>query len=258
MTTRSDPAMLGGTNYPRNPLDFYPTPPRATQAYISVVEDDLEQMAFWEPFVGNAAIANLIGPLCRLAATSDINRYEGHDPTAMLDFFNIYPDGEKHEIAVSAWERAVDKRIADDVEEIAERDDGAVFVVQDDHLPKRPVSMSEVEAMFGFRPDCIITNPPYGKEAVLAVEKALELMEAEQGYVAMLMRHEWDAAKGRSHLIDHPAFIAKITLRFRPVWVEKKEGEESKSPRFSYAWYVWDWRKAVTAPHAKAELYYAG
>ncbi|USN15470.1 DNA methylase [Brevundimonas phage vB_BpoS-Kikimora] len=249
MTTRSDPAMLGGTNYPRNPLDFYPTPPRATQAYISVVEDDLEQMAFWEPFAGNAAIANLIGPLCRLAATSDIHRYEGHDPTAMLDFFNIYPDGDSHEIAVAAWERAIDK--ATNAEGVY--DDGAGGTA-----PERPISMSDVEEAFGFRPDCIITNPPYGKEAVLAVEKALELMEAEQGYVAMLMRHEWDAAKGRAHLIDHPAFIAKITLRFRPVWVEKKEGEESKSPRFSYAWYVWDWRKAITAPHAKAELYYAG
>ncbi|UTC29053.1 DNA methylase [Brevundimonas phage vB_BpoS-Marchewka] len=237
--------MLGGTNYPRNALDFYPTPARATEAFISVVEDDLEQMAFWEPFAGNGAISRLVGPLCRLEATSDIHRYEGLDPTAMLDFFNIYADGDAHEIAVAAWERTIDK---------ATLDGG----VTKNEAPARPISMSEVEAALGFRPDCIITNPPYGKEAVLAVEKALELMEAEQGYVAMLMRHEWDTAKGRAHLIDHPAFIAKITLRFRPVWIEKKAGEDSKSPRFSYAWYVWDWRKALTAPHAKAEMYFAG
>jgi hypothetical protein len=250
MTTRSDPAMLGGTNYPRSPLDFYPTPDRATNAFITVVEDELEAMAFWEPFAGNGAISKLIGPLCRLEATSDINRYEGLDPTAILDFFNIYPDGASHEIAVAAWEREIDKATGPDGAYLV---DGAPAVA-----PERPLSMSDVEQVFGFRPDCIITNPPYGKEAVQAVEKALELMEAEQGYVAMLMRHEWDCAKGRSHLIDHPAFMAKVTLRFRPVWVEKKEGEESKSPRFSYAWYVWDWRKAINAPHAKAEMYYAG
>ena len=237
--------MLGGTNYPRAPLDHYPTPARATEAFISVVEDDLEQMAFWEPFAGNGAISKLVGPLCRLEATSDIHRYEGLDPTAMLDFFNIYPDGDAHEIAVAAWERTIDK---------ATLDAGVTFA----EMPGRPMSMTEVEAALGFRPDCIITNPPYGKEAVQAVEKALELMEAEQGYVAMLMRHEWDTAKGRAHLIDHPAFIAKITLRFRPVWIEKKPGEDSKSPRFSYAWYVWDWRKALSAPHAKAEMYFAG
>lgn len=245
MTTRQDPAMLGGTNYPRAPLDHYPTPARATEAFISVVEDDLEQMAFWEPFAGNGAISKLIGPLCRLEATSDIHRYEGLDPTAMLDFFNIYPDGEAHEAAVAAWERTVDKSTLEDG-------------VTKPGTPERPMSMSDVEAAFGFRPDCIITNPPYGKEAVRSVEKALELMEAEQGYVAMLMRHEWDAAKGRAHLIDHPAFIAKITLRFRPVWVEKKPGETSASPRFSYAWYIWDHRKTLTAPHAKAEMYFAG
>lgn len=257
MTTRSDPAMLGGTNYPRSPLDFYPTPPRATEAFISVVEDDLEAMAFWEPFAGNGAISKLIGPRCRLEATSDINRYEGLDPTAILDFFNIYPDGASHEIAVAAWERKVDKATTDEYVASLQAGSGSHFV-DPDLLAARPMSMTDVEQALGFRPDAIITNPPYGKEAVAAVEKALALMEAEQGYVAMLMRHEWDTARGRAHLIDHPAFMAKITLRFRPVWVEKKEGEESKSPRFSYAWYVWDWAKALNAPHARPELYFAG
>lgn len=241
--------MLGGTHYPRNPLDFYPTPPRATNAFVSVVEDELEGMQFWEPFAGNGAISNIIAPLCRASAATDIHRYEGFDPDALIDFFNVYPDGESHVTAVEAWERLIDKNTVD----------GGVYIVDGAPAvaPVRPMSMSEVEEILGFRPDCIISNPPYGKEAVKSVEKALELMQAEQGYVAMLMRHEWDAAKGRAHLIDHPAYIAKITLRFRPVWIEKKEGEESKSPRFSYAWYVWDWRKAIVAPNAKAEMFFA-
>lgn len=237
--------MLGGTDYERTARDHYPTPPRATEAFISIVEDDLEGMQFWEPFVGNGAIYNLIAPLCRNAGGTDIYRYDGFEPAGLLDFFNIYPDGEAFDAALAAWERAIDKMTGDD---------GVTFA----EPPARPTSMSEVEALLGFRPDCIISNPPYGKDAVLAVEKALELMEAETGYVAFLMRHEWDTAKGRAHLIDHPAFIAKITLRFRPVWIEKKEGEKSASPRFAYSWFVWDFAKAVKAPHAKAELYYAG
>lgn len=237
--------MLGGTNYPRAPLDFYPTPARATNGFVSIVEDDLEMMKFWEPFAGNGAISKIIGPLCRESGSTDIHRYDGFDADALVDFFNVYPDGESHEIAVAAWERAIDKSTV------------TCGVYDDVQPPRYPKSMSEIEEILGFRPDCIITNPPYGKEAVRAVEKALELMQAENGYVAMLMRHEWDCAKGRSHLIDHPAYIAKVTLRFRPVWIEKKEGEASASPRFSYAWFIWDWRKALTAPHAKAEMYFA-
>jgi hypothetical protein len=244
--------MLGGTNYARSPLDFYPTPPRATNAFISVVEDDLEAMQFWEPFAGNGAVYNLIAPFCRASASSDIHRYDGFDADAMLDFFNIFPDGVAHEIAIAAWEREVDKNLTLKIGA------GGDTLVLDDQASPRPIAMSEVESRFGFRPDCIISNPPYGKDADRAVRKALELMEAETGYVAFLMRHEWDAAKGRADLIDHPAFMAKITLRFRPLWVERKPGEKAASPRFSYAWYVWDWAKALKAPHAKAEMYFAG
>lgn len=241
--------MLGGTNYPRSALDFYPTPARATNAFVSVVEDDLEAMQFWEPFAGNGAISKIIGPLCRKAAASDINAYADFEPNGFFDFFNIFPDGEAHEAAIAAWERAVDKAT------ITGSDEEELAIAHD--LP-RPVAMSEVESLFGFRPDAIISNPPYGKDADRAVIKALELMKPETGFVAFLMRHEWDAAKGRAHLIDHPAFMAKITLRFRPLWVEKKPGEKSASPRFSFAWYVWDWSKAIKAPNAKAEMFYAG
>jgi len=243
---RKDPSMLGGTDYERTARDFYPTPPRATDAYVTIVEDELEAMQFWEPFAGNGAIYNIIAPLCRHAGATDIFNYEGFEPNGLMDFFNIYPEGEAYDAAVWEWERTIDKMTVDD------------GVTIGTPLPARPRSMADVEALLGFRPDCIISNPPYGKDAERAVRKALELMEDEIGYVAFLMRHEWDAAKGRADLFDHPAFMAKITLRFRPVWIEKKEGEPSASPRFSYAWYVWDWGKALKAPHAKAELYYAG
>jgi len=259
---RKDPSMLGGTHYERTARDHYPTPPRATNAFVSVVEDDLEGMQFWEPFAGNGAIYNIISPLCRNAGATDIFEYEGFTQNGLVDFFNVYPDGEAHEAAVAAWERDIDKNTNEDGDYVFAWKSEDVLALSDDPdfriaPPERPQSMSEIEALLGFRPDAIISNPPYGKDAVRSVEKALELMEAETGYVAFLMRHEWDAAKGRAHLIDHPAFIAKITLRFRPLWVTPKEGEKAGSPRFSYAWFVWDFAKAIKAPHAKAEMYFA-
>lgn len=99
------------------------------------------------------------------------------------------------------------------------------------------------------RPSGIITNPPYGKEAQPIIEKAIDLMRERKGFVMMLLRHDWDAASGRRHLFDdHPAFAAKITLTFRPHWVKPAEGEKPGSPRFSYAWYFWDWAKDPAAP----------
>ncbi len=230
MTTK-DPAMLGGTNYARVPLDFYPTPPRATEALISIIEGDLEGYQFWEPFAGNGAIYNIIAPFCRQAASSDIAAYEGFDADAMIDFFNVYTDEE----------------------------DEACKLALESFTPAW--QMKDLEALFGFRPDLIISNPPYGdgaSDTERSVRHALKLMEAEKGMVIFLMRHEWDTARGRSDLLDHPAFSAKITLRFRPVWIEKKPGEKTASPRFSYAWYVWDFSKALTAPGAKAQMFYAG
>ncbi len=222
-----DPAMLGGTKYPRAENDHYPTPARVTESLLSIIEDDLPTMQFWEPFVGNGAIYNILAPVARNACSSDLVRYEGFEPNALCDFFQLYNDDD---------EDGYRKALAAD---------------------KSPLMMHELENIFGFRPDCIISNPPYGKDAERSVRKALELMEPEFGYVAFLMRHEWDCAKTRRDLFDHPAFSAKITLRYRPIWVKKKEGEKSKSPRFSYAWYCWDFTKAAQTPFAKPELLYA-
>lgn len=222
-----DPAMLGGTNYERAPLDHYPTPARVTEAFLKIIEDDLPAMQFWEPFAGNGAMYNILAPYARNACASDIVAYQGFENTFAADFFNIYTDDDRdgYELAMAAG--------------------------------KSPLQMHDLEVLAGFRPDCIISNPPYGDEAERAVRKALELMKPEHGYVAFVMRHEWDCAKGRADLFDHPAFAAKVTLRFRPVWVEKKPGEQAKSPRFNYAIYVWDWVKAAQAPFAKPELLYA-
>lgn len=100
-------------------------------------------------------------------------------------------------------------------------------------------------------PNGIITNPPYGKDAEKFARHSLKLMEAQGGAVAFLCRHDWDTAKSRKDLFDHPAFAAKVVLRFRPRWFEGSKG----APRFSFTWFVWDWSKDPSAPPA---AYYAG
>lgn len=103
-------------------------------------------------------------------------------------------------------------------------------------------------------PTGIITNPPYGDLAQPIIEKSIELMREVDGFVMMMVRHEWDCADSRTPLFaDHPAFAAKITLTFRPHWVVPKPGEKQGSPRFSYAWLVWDWQKPAAA--APLQLY---
>ena len=102
----------------------------------------------------------------------------------------------------------------------------------------------------------IITNPPYliqdnpdapDISAELFVRRALALMKPVNGSVFMLLRHEFDCAKGRRDLFDPPEvggspFNAKYVLTKRPEWTdESMPVKEKASPRHNYAWYHWDW-----------------
>ena len=98
---------------------------------------------------------------------------------------------------------------------------------------------------FGEEPDgyeAIITNPPY-ELASEFVEQSLRLTEKAAGFVAMLLRTDFDHAKTRSHLFrDCPAFAKKLVLTRRIVWFEPQPGAKGKSPSFNHAWFIWDWR----------------
>jgi hypothetical protein len=84
----------------------------------------------------------------------------------------------------------------------------------------------------------IVSNPPYGC-AQQFVERAIALMKATRGMVAMLLRVDWDSAKTRSHLFrDCPAWGRKIVLTKRIRWIEGSTG----SPSENHAWHVWSWR----------------
>lgn len=89
--------------------------------------------------------------------------------------------------------------------------------------------------------NAIITNPPYTL-ATEFCEHALRLMAPVSGIVVMLLRTDFDHAKGRSHLFrDCPAFSKKLVLTKRIVWFEPPPGEKGKSPSFNHAVYYWDW-----------------
>lgn len=90
----------------------------------------------------------------------------------------------------------------------------------------------------------IVTNPPYGRMAETFTAHALKLMKPVQGFVAMLLRHEWDCAKERQHLLGmHKAYAHKMVLTSRPRWIADSTG----SPRHNYAWFIWDWKTVTNA-----------
>lgn len=110
----------------------------------------------------------------------------------------------------------------------------------------------------------IITNPPYD-DAEQFCRHALELTRPFMGWVAMLLRVNFDSAKTRADLFARcPAWAKKIVLTERIVWFEgpvpckrcgatgiiagskckscRGKGEAEHQPSENHAWYVWDWR----------------
>jgi hypothetical protein len=80
----------------------------------------------------------------------------------------------------------------------------------------------------------IATNPPF-RLAEKFVRKALK----EAGLVAMLLPMQWDAAKTRRDLFEHPPFKAKYTLTKRIRWENLEQ--KKNGPSTNHAWYVWDY-----------------
>ena len=82
----------------------------------------------------------------------------------------------------------------------------------------------------------IVTNPPFALAREFIV-RAVEITRPAEGKVAILQRHEFDAPKTNRPLF-RPPFAAKLILPRRPRWNDS----DTASPRFPYAWYLWDWR----------------
>lgn len=108
-------------------------------------------------------------------------------------------------------------------------------------------------------PSCaaVVTNPPFGVASEF-VERALNVTRPVKGKVAILQRHDFDAASGRHPLFQTTGGV-KLVLHKRPYWyitpadmpaspeAAKRAaipvGADGKpaSPRFNYSWYIWDW-----------------
>ena len=90
----------------------------------------------------------------------------------------------------------------------------------------------------GFGSFGVVTNPPYS-HAKEFIEHALAITRPHEGFVAMLLRTDYDHAKTRTHLFHGcPAFAKKLVLTKRIVWFERK----GAAPSFNHAWYIWDWK----------------
>lgn len=97
---------------------------------------------------------------------------------------------------------------------------------------KTPLPLRQVDGI------AIVTNPPFD-QAQAFIERALELMEPARGFVAFLLRVDYDSAVGRRHLFGGcRAFSKKLVLTKRIVWFERP----GASPSFNHCWMIWDWR----------------
>lgn len=85
----------------------------------------------------------------------------------------------------------------------------------------------------------IITNPPY-LLATEFVDTALAVTCAN-GFVAMLLRTDFDHAKTRARLFSGKLFSKKLVLRRRIVWIERTDGKKA-APSYNHAWFMWDWK----------------
>jgi hypothetical protein len=85
--------------------------------------------------------------------------------------------------------------------------------------------------------DAVVTNPPF-RLATQFIRHALKLMESPRGMVSMLLRIDFDSAKSRADIFDHPAFAKKVVLRDRIRWFEGSTG----APSFNHCWQIWDWQ----------------
>ena len=89
----------------------------------------------------------------------------------------------------------------------------------------------------------IVTNPPYGQHGALAMKfimRALELTRPFYGFVAMLLRIDFDSALTRRCVFaDFKPWAEKLVLTKRIVWFEQP-GKRS-DPSENHAWYIWNW-----------------
>jgi hypothetical protein len=89
--------------------------------------------------------------------------------------------------------------------------------------------------------DGLVTNPPYGSRGQLAeafIEAGLRRLPSG-GFLALLLPHDFDAAKSRVSFFQKcPLYTAKIVLTRRIVWFERHDGKR-EAPKENSAFFIW-------------------
>jgi hypothetical protein len=87
--------------------------------------------------------------------------------------------------------------------------------------------------------NAVVTNPPF-KQSKEFIEHALAVTKPHDGFVAMLLRVDYDSASTRQHLFAHcRPFAGKIVLIKRIVWFTPAIA----APSYNHAWFLWDHRR---------------
>jgi hypothetical protein len=95
----------------------------------------------------------------------------------------------------------------------------------------------DLKSLRGYR--WLVTNLPYAdQDRILA--HVLPIAARDGCNVATLARSEWISAKERSALVhENPRFAGEIALTKRPIWIEHRPGDDRRSPRHPFSWFIW-------------------
>jgi len=93
------------------------------------------------------------------------------------------------------------------------------------------------DAYEDFTADCIVTNPPFSKDVVNKIvwRQIENVVNNKAKFFYLLVRINWDFAKTRKAMFDHPYYAGEIKLLFRPWWTE----ERNQEPKHNYVWHLW-------------------
>ena len=82
----------------------------------------------------------------------------------------------------------------------------------------------------------LVSNPPFGRDALPIAESLVELVHAGSVEMAALLAPAlWEAASGPRRVTLMRAMALRIVCCWRPIWIEGTAG----GGKLNYAWHVW-------------------
>lgn len=93
------------------------------------------------------------------------------------------------------------------------------------------------DAFMDFSADWVITNPPYARGIVdNIINRQIQRIETKEiSGLSILLRSNFDFAKGRTGMFQSSFYFGQIKLLFRPWWTDDRKAQ----PIHNYVWHVW-------------------